>query len=111
LNDKHCFELYGFDTLIDINLKPWLIEVNASPSLLSTTKNDYKLKKKLISDLLDIVIPPNWSNDKHMTITGTCKEKKIGGFQLLYNENKDPLSMKINRPKTSINKLHSTKFY
>ena len=57
ISDKHCFELYGFDTLIDSDLKPWLIEVNASPSLLATTKHDYVLKKKLISDLIDVVIP------------------------------------------------------
>jgi len=51
-SDKHCYECYGYDVLIDSNLKPWLIEVNASPSLSTTTIGDKILKKKLISDIV-----------------------------------------------------------
>lgn len=46
-----------YDIIIDDNLKPWLIEVNASPSLTSTTAADRVMKYKLISDVINIVMP------------------------------------------------------
>ena len=44
INDRHCVELYGYDVMVDADLKPWLIEVNASPSLSSDTQQDSDLK-------------------------------------------------------------------
>ena len=57
INDKHCFEMYGYDILLDSNLKPWLIEINASPSLTTTTPVDKNLKMNLINDVYNIVLP------------------------------------------------------
>jgi tubulin polyglutamylase TTLL4 len=43
-----CFELYGFDIIIDSDLKPWILEVNISPSFSSSSPFDKNLKTKLI---------------------------------------------------------------
>jgi len=48
-NNK-CFEILGFDILLDHNLKPWLLEVNHSPSFSTDTPFDYKVKAKLLED-------------------------------------------------------------
>lgn len=50
-----CFELYGFDILLDSKLKPWLLEVNISPSLSSSSPLDKKIKTMLICDTLNLV--------------------------------------------------------
>ena len=52
---RNCFELYGFDILIDSDLKPWLLEVNLSPSLNCDTALDMKIKSAMLCDLLNLV--------------------------------------------------------
>ena len=52
---NNCFEVFGFDVLIDENLKPWLLEVNLSPSLNTDTPLDLKIKGNMISDLITLI--------------------------------------------------------
>jgi len=59
-NQNTCFQIFGFDIMIDENVKPWLLEVNSSPSLSSDTPLDRRIKEKVIGDAFKIVnITPN----------------------------------------------------
>ena len=50
-----CFELLGYDIIVDESLKPWLLEVNASPSLGIESEADTAVKQPLISNLVDFI--------------------------------------------------------
>ncbi|KAI1721209.1 tubulin-tyrosine ligase family domain-containing protein [Ditylenchus destructor] len=47
-------ELFGMDVLIDTCLRPWLIEMNISPSLHSATPIDVEVKAPLAKDVLNM---------------------------------------------------------
>ncbi|XP_043514349.1 tubulin polyglutamylase TTLL4-like isoform X1 [Frieseomelitta varia] len=49
-----CYELFGFDILLDENLKPWLLEVNISPSLQSSSTLDTAIKGPLIKTVFNV---------------------------------------------------------
>ncbi|KAJ3257502.1 Tubulin polyglutamylase ttll4 [Borealophlyctis nickersoniae] len=54
-NRTSVYELFGFDILLDSKLKPWLMEVNISPSLKASCDLDYRIKEDLVVDLLNMV--------------------------------------------------------
>jgi tubulin polyglutamylase TTLL1 len=96
--DKHCFECYGYDIIIDSNLRPWLIEVNASPSLSATTAGDRNMKHSLINDIINIVIPEDFPEVKIGSKGGiSTSSTQLGGFIPLVdviNDKKRPNSSK-----------------
>ena len=50
----NCFEMFGFDVLIDQDLEPWLLEVNLTPALSCDSPLDQKIKSNAVADLLSL---------------------------------------------------------
>ncbi|XP_073684583.1 tubulin polyglutamylase ttll6-like [Garra rufa] len=50
-----CFEILGFDVILDRRLKPWLLEVNHSPSFTTDSRLDREVKDSLLYDTLVLI--------------------------------------------------------
>lgn len=52
---NNCFEIFGYDILLDSDLKPWLVEINLSPALATDSPLDLKIKGNLLADTFNLI--------------------------------------------------------
>ena len=59
---RACYELFGYDYIIDGDFNVWLIECNTNPCLEESSSMLAKLLKRMINDsfklTLDVAFPP-----------------------------------------------------
>ncbi|XP_013186188.2 tubulin polyglutamylase ttll-4 isoform X2 [Amyelois transitella] len=75
----NCYELFGIDVLLDEKLKPWLLEVNISPSLHSASPLDIHVKGPLVTTVLNIAqfqVPLK----TNLEMLSKDKPNKLGGL-------------------------------
>ena len=72
----NAFELYGADFLLSYDLKPWLIEINSSPALGSTTSVTTRMCAAMLEDIVRVTI------DRRKG-----RNVDTGGFELIYKQN------------------------
>jgi hypothetical protein len=77
---KHCFELFGYDFLIDEDFRVWLIEVNTNPYFGIANEYIADLLPKMIDDMTRIVVDPYYP-PKNLEDRG-----RENLFELLYSE-------------------------
>lgn len=75
---KQCFELFGFDFLLDEDFRIWLIEINSNPYLGTPNKDMVQLVPRMVNQMLEIVLDP------HFPPQNDCKQQS--NFQLIYKE-------------------------
>ena len=82
LADSTCFEILGFDIFLDRRGKPWLIEINRSPSFGTNEKIDLNIKTALLTQSFKLLRIR--ASDKKRSLTN----QKIESQKRLFNGNR-----------------------
>ena len=53
--DACCFQLYGFDVMLDADARPWLLEVNGDPGLRTESPIFLQINAPMVADLLNLI--------------------------------------------------------
>eukprot|EP00049_Salpingoeca_infusionum_P016803 m.348748 g.348748 ORF g.348748 m.348748 type:complete len:440 (-) comp16148_c1_seq8:1894-3213(-) len=102
-----CFELYGFDVMLDAELKPWLIEANFSPALGLDCQQDRDVKIPLIRDTIKALnyeasheqqlehqraARPSSGRKRQSATTQPHLPVEVGGFSRIFPFNRQTLA-------------------
>jgi hypothetical protein len=61
LNVKNCFEIFGYDFILDENYKPYLLEINTNPGLEISSPLINQLLPRMIDDAFKLTIDDDFS--------------------------------------------------
>merc|ERR1719265_501483 len=72
VGNSMCFEILGFDVMLDYKLQPWLIEVNHAPSFGAESELDRIVKEEVLRDTFSLL---NLSPDTRRRHKREAREK------------------------------------
>lgn len=80
---RNCFELLGFDFMIDEDFRTWLIECNTNPSLSLHNKSLKPILPKMLNEMFKIVLDPIFDS-----YNSAPNPEKGSDFELLYSRSR-----------------------
>jgi len=75
-----CFEIYGYDFILDQNLRPWLLEINDNPGLCNSSPLLAKIIPRMLDNAFRLTLDVLF-NTKYMQNT-IVNNKYVSPFQL-----------------------------
>ena len=86
-----CFELLGFDIIINEDLQPFLLEINYTPSFSTDTPLDVLIKHGLIQDTLTLMGITKEFKEETVRARKECRDQRMrtGKKVKLTQEEKD----------------------
>ena len=79
-NRANCFEIFGYDFILDINYRPFLLEINTNPGYEESSPLIKMLVPRMIDDALKLTIDKEfetiYKNDENVNEEHECNQKK-----------------------------------
>ena len=94
MNRKNCFEIFGYDFILDVNFKPFLLEINTNPGLEESSPLIKMLVPRMIDDALRLTIDKSFDNSD-----GNEKNKSISKFHVDGYSDEENMWQKIKNKK------------
>jgi tubulin polyglutamylase TTLL6/13 len=89
-----CFEVLGFDIILDHKLTPYLLEINYTPSFTTDTPLDLLIKKNLIHDTLNLMnVTDRWKKDIKGKRDKEIQERMLTGKRKKYSNEERKMYM------------------
>eukprot|EP01111_Echinosteliopsis_oligospora_P014310 TRINITY_DN5365_c0_g1_i1.p1 TRINITY_DN5365_c0_g1~~TRINITY_DN5365_c0_g1_i1.p1 ORF type:complete len:440 (+),score=116.27 TRINITY_DN5365_c0_g1_i1:50-1369(+) len=87
---KNCFELFGFDFLVDEQLNVWILEVNAGPDMKNTGDRLDHVVSSFLEDVLTVTVDKNFG-EQYATYPAVSDDSETatilqeGRLHMVYN--------------------------
>ena len=93
MNRKNCFEIFGYDFILDSNFKPFLLEINTNPGLEESSPLIKMLVPRMIDDALRLTIDKSFDSNNNDD-KKSCSKIKVDGYS-----DEENMWLKIKRKK------------
>lgn len=94
MNRKNCFEIFGYDFILDINYHPFLLEINTNPGLEESSPLIKMLVPRMINDALRLTIDKSFENQDV-----SDKKKNLSKFHVDGYNDEENMWMKLKTKK------------